>query len=247
MRTMYRCYDGDASMIEVFDSLEEARAFMQRRGLRYFDWAWCDDDQVREYYIPDDEDEEDYEDDDGAYMPSITPVLVEGEEEDDEEEDDDGEEFADSIYVDAKGGGQIKLDFVRKCVDDDGESTGEGVYVYNSDGGREYYYVIADESYKCYYAGDVDPGIEQVADGITDNIWINHSVQGVLDKSVNADDYNAVVRGYAASYGIKGGIDEGFVEAVMREVEEWLVSRDDCFAKDRRGRWVWRDSGGEEE
>lgn len=84
MRTIYKCCD--ASRNEEFDTLDAAREFMKARGLRYFDWAWCEDDQVREYYIPDDEDEEDYKDDDGAYLPSITPVLVDGENEEEDEE-----------------------------------------------------------------------------------------------------------------------------------------------------------------
>ena len=236
MRTIYRCYDGDSSRIEEFDTLDAARAFMQRRGLRYFDWAWCDDDQVREYYIPDDEDEEDYGDDDGAYMPSITPVLVEGEE---EEDDDEEVGLADSIYVDDAGtGGKIKLNLVRERMDDDGDSTGEGLYVYiNDDGGREYYHVI---EHKCYYVGDVDPDTERVVDGITDNIWIHHSRQDVLDECANDGDYDAVVQGYALSQKIEGGIDDEFIEAVRTGVEEWLIYRDDCFVKDG-GRWLWRD------
>lgn len=240
MRTIYRCYDGDASMIETFDSLEEARAFMQRRGLRYFDWAWCDDDQVREYYIPDDEDDEDYEDNDGAYMPSITPVLVDGE---DEGED----EFAECI-VDPESGHALSL--VREYVDDYGDSAGLYVYV-RGDDDREYYEVTRDEGeYVVDYVGDVDPGIERVVDGITDLLWINSSSSveertRLLDEYANGDD-DAVVS-YASSCGIDGGIDDGFVESVMAGVEEWLVYRDDAFFKDERGRWVWRDDEGGEE
>ena len=69
--TRYEAWFTDCDK-RMFDTLEEAEAYMQARGYEYYDSMACEHPtEERDYYVRDGETPDDYPD---GYCPCITPI-----------------------------------------------------------------------------------------------------------------------------------------------------------------------------